>query len=124
MAELPGQAAGPDERAPVHDHASTYSRAEGEHRHAPLVGTGGPELAQGGGIAVVLDDDREPETATEIGSERVVPGVEVGPPDQVLAVSRQPPRHRQAHGGDLAPEPRRHGLALGDGGFEGGHERG
>jgi glyoxylate carboligase len=88
VAQLTGQAPGPDQRGPVHDHTPAHPRAEGEHRHAPLAQAGRPELAQGGGVTVVLDDDRHLEPTAQLGAELVVPGGEVGPPDEMLAVGR------------------------------------
>ena len=83
-----------------------------------------PELAQGGGVAVVFDGDRDLEPAAQLGTDLVVPGGQVGAPDEVLAVGRQPRRHSQAHGHDLATQARRHRLALGDGRLQGDYKCG
>ena len=95
-----------------------HSGAEGEQYQAARPGAARPELGQGGGVAVVLDDNREREPPPELGGELVPAGTDVDAQGHQLAVPRQPSCHRQPERRHLASPALGDIVALGHGRLE------
>src|SRR6202035_5550576 len=76
---LTGHAEPAAEELPVADDAAAESGAEGDHHHVGVSGSRSmDELAPGGGVGVVLDDDWQPGGLLDESADRLVLPAQVG----------------------------------------------